>query len=137
MMEERLSAISGAIQQSQQHIADQVREIEEARRTALGYAEVMFEKLLNQIADFEKTLSYDEETGCYLASFGKEISIRIEAVGYDNPYFIVFHGYTLGGNERVQLVQHVSQINVLLVAVEKPKDRDKPRRLGFKSTQTE
>lgn len=104
--------------------------MEDARRTALGYAEVMHRKLMAQIADFEKGLTDQEEVGGYLASFGRELLIHIQQVGYRNPYLIVFHGKLQNTDHKVQLVQHTAQLNVMFVAV--PKEGPAaPRRIGF------
>jgi hypothetical protein len=49
-------------------------------------------------------------------------------MGYFGPDMIVFYGRNEKG-EPVQLVQHTSQLSVLLVAVRK--QADLPRRIGF------
>jgi hypothetical protein len=73
----------------------------------------MYDRLMTQIADFEKDLNNDEELGAYLASFGREILVRISGIVYYNPYPIIFYGEELNNCTPVQLVQHVSQISVL------------------------
>jgi Family of unknown function (DUF6173) len=97
----------------------------------LGLASVMYDRLMKQISTFEKGLLDDEELGGYLASFGREIHIRIDKVGFHNPYFITFDGRLLSTGDRVRLVQHVTQINVILTAVQKLDGRGKPHRIGF------
>ena len=118
-------------------VVDQTIQLEESRRRIqsvnLGQADVMYDRLMQQIADFENDLEPDEEIGGYLASFGRETLIAIESVGYHNPYFIVFHGKDVKDGKQVQLVQHVTQINVLFKAVPKPKDRKEANRIGFKT----
>jgi len=69
--------------------------------------------------------------GGYLASFGREILIRIEEVGFHNPYFITFDGRLLSTGDRVRLVQHVTQLNVIFTAVQKAEGRRNPHRIGF------
>ena len=54
--------------------------------------------------------------------------LRIENVGYWNPDLIKFTGLT-GEGHRYELIQHVSQVNLLLVAL--PKTQAEPRRIGF------
>jgi hypothetical protein len=103
----------------------------ESRQTDLGFANIMHDRLMIQIVDFEKGLSSDEELGGYLASFGRELLVRISDIGFHNPYFIVFYGQELNSGMRVQLVQHVSQINVLFTAVPKQAEHKEPRRIGF------
>lgn len=98
----------------------------------LGYAHIMFDRLMRQIQQFEATLQPNEETAAYLASFGTQVLIAIDNVGYHNPYFITFDGVNVDTRQRVRLVQHVSQINVLFAAVSIPKEENrKARRIGF------
>jgi hypothetical protein len=104
---------------------------EKNRQANLGFASVVHDRLMIQIADFEKDLNSDEELGGYFASFERKLLVRISDIGYHNPYFIVFHGEELGSGRRVQLVQHVSPISVLLRAVPKLAEHKQPKRLGF------
>jgi Family of unknown function (DUF6173) len=110
--------------------------ISEARReketTDLGYAHVIYERLREQIREFEKTLKDDEEIAAYLASFGQNILIQIEDVGYHNPFLIVFHGFDLNNGQRVQLIQHTTQLNVLFTSYKLSPEENRPaRRIGF------
>jgi hypothetical protein len=96
-----------------------------------GFASVLYERLMVQVTEFEKTLDPNHEVGAYLASFGTQVTIQIHHIGYHNPYFVIFSGTKLDDGSDVRLVQHVSQINVLLVALKKA-DPEKPaRRIGF------
>ncbi len=103
----------------------------EQKAAEFGFADVMYERLRNQVAEFEEDLEKDEEIGAYLASFGKEIFVCIEDIGFENPYFIIFYGKV--GDSKVQLIQHVTQLNVLFKAV-KIKGRE-ARRIGFTSSE--
>jgi len=104
---------------------------ERARETNLGFASVLYDRLMDQIRSFEEDLGPDEELGGYLASFGREVLIRIEHIGYHNPYFVTFEGTILQSGARVRLVQHTSQLGVLLTAVPKAPEHPTPRRIGF------
>ncbi len=95
-----------------------------------GFADVMYDRLIQQIAEFEKDLDTEHEIGAMLASFGREVVIHIESIGYHNPYFIVFYGSNSVDGAKVKLVQHVSQINVLFVSVKVNENRP-ARRIGF------
>lgn len=108
----------------------------EARReremTDRGYAHVLYERLMKQIYDFEQTLNKDEEIAAQLASFGQNILIQINEVGYHNPFFIVFHGFNINNGNRVQLVQHTTQLNVLFTSIKLNPEEGRPaRRIGF------
>ena len=78
-------------------------------------------------------LAYSEaaaysEIGARLVTFGNQEVIHIEDVGYWGPDLLIFYGTNSEGKPQ-QLLQHQSQVNVLLVAV--PKEGPKPRRIGF------
>lgn len=108
------------------------REKREREVVDLGYAHIMFERLMHQIRQFEATLKPDEETAAYLACFGTQVLVTIENVGYHNPYFITLNGVNIDTGHRVRLVQHVSQINILFAAVPIPKEEERKRRpIGF------
>ena len=79
--------------------------VERSNRTELGYASILYERLMKQIAEFEQGLTKDEEIGGYLASFGQKMLIRIQKVEYNDPYLVVYDGMTLEGEpRRIQLI---------------------------------
>ena len=88
----------------------------------------MFERLATYIKQFESTLDDEHEIGARLVSFGHNLTFHIEDMGYYGPDMIVFYGKNDNG-EPVQLIQHTSQLSVLLVAVRKQSQQ--PRRIGF------
>jgi hypothetical protein len=97
-----------------------------------GYAHVLYERLVKQINDFEAKLNPDEEIAAYLSSFGQTMLIKIENLGYHNPFFIVFYGSILDDGRQVQLVQHTTQLNVLFTAIKLSPEENRPaRRIGF------
>ena len=64
-------------------------------------------------------------------AFGDDTLFHIADVGYWNPDIITFDGFDKSGN-RMKLIQHVSQLNVLLLAVRKTTPpAEPPRRIGF------
>ncbi len=80
------------------------------------------------IEAFENGLDDEHEIGIRLASFGGVVVFHAEKIGFFKPNVITFYGITDEG-EKVQLIQHVSQLNFLLKAVKKLED--KPCRIGF------
>jgi hypothetical protein len=91
-------------------------------------AKWMFERLATYIKQFETTLDDEHEIGARLVSFGHNLTFHIEDMGYYGPDMIVFYGKNDKG-EPVQLIQHTSQLSVLLVAVRKQSEQ--ARRIGF------
>lgn len=92
-------------------------------------ADAFYDRLTSYIIDFEKELKPEEEVGARLVSFGETIIIHIDNLGYWNPSLICFYGRDNNDRE-VQLIQHVSQISVLLMKV--PRTNPERERIGFK-----
>lgn len=99
-----------------------------APKTAL-FADTMYDRIVSAIKDFEAGLAVDEEIGAQLANFGNNITVAIEDIGYHNPFLILIHGVTSNGH-RCTLLQHMSQANILLVALKAREGHG--RRIGFK-----
>ena len=57
--------------------------------------------------------------------------IRIEGLGYFDPDILTFYKSTEDGS-KTQLVQHVSQLNVMLRAMPTQTQVIEPNRIGFK-----
>ena len=60
--------------------------------------------------------------------------LRIEGMGYYDPDIVTFYGSDPAGG-RTQLVQHVSQLNVMPRAVPKDVEQAEPNRIGFRLAQ--
>lgn len=96
------------------------------------YADYQYEKLIEEIKAFESRLDDDHEVALKLASFGENITISVTHIGYYNPSLIIFDGLVKGNP--ATLVQHVSQLSFLMIAVKKA-DPDRPvRRIGFNAS---
>lgn len=92
-------------------------------------AEWAYERIILYIQNFEEQLDSDHEVGMGFAG-GDVGSIRIEGVGFFAPDLITFYGSD-GAGAKTQLVQHVSQLNVMLKAARKPNENAAPNRIGF------
>ncbi|WP_372603457.1 DUF6173 family protein [Actibacterium sp.] len=93
-------------------------------------AEWAYERLILYIRNFEELLDSEHEVAMGFA--GGDVGIlRIEGVGYFDPDIITFYGSDDDG-ARTQLIQHVSQLNVLLQAMPKAQDAPEARRIGFR-----
>ena len=81
------------------------------------------------IQNFEKQLDNEHEVAMGFA--GNETGVlRIEGLGFFDPDMVTFYGTDARGG-KMQLVQHVSQLNVALRALPIPRDNIEPRRIGF------
>ena len=85
---------------------------------------------MERIKEFEGTLD-DHEVAVRLASFGQSITMSVTDIGYSNPSTLCF--LRLIGDQRATLIQHMSQLNFLLLAVRKADPEKPPRRIGFES----
>jgi len=86
--------------------------------------------LLSQIRRFDSELDTDHEVGMKLVSFGQSITFHVDSIGFYNPSLVVFVGLTEDSN-RVELIQHTSQINFLLLALPKLQPDQPKRSIGF------
>lgn len=85
------------------------------------------------IKKFEETLDNDHEVGMGFAG-GDACVIKIEGLGYFDPDIVTYFG-TNGAGAKTQLIQHVSQLNVMLTASPKQIDQAEPTRIGFRLAQ--
>ena len=93
-------------------------------------AQWAYERLILYIQNFEKQLDSEHEVAMGFA--GGEIGVlRIEGMGYFDPDIITFYGTDQAG-ARTQLVQHVSQLNVMLRALPNRSQTAEPTRIGFR-----
>lgn len=90
-------------------------------------AQWAYERLILYIQKFEEGLDKDQEVGMGFAGSDAG-ALHIQGMGFFAPDLVTFYGADQGG-AKTQLVQHVSQLNVMLKAV--PKLDDQPRRIGF------
>ncbi|MEM0944959.1 MAG: DUF6173 family protein, partial [Pseudomonadota bacterium] len=94
-------------------------------------AEWAYQRLALYVQKFEEMLDKDHEVGMGFA--GSEAgTLNIQGMGYYAPDLITFYGTGPDG-AKTQLVQHISQLNVMLKAA--PKRQEEPNRIGFRLKQ--
>ncbi|MDA7428262.1 DUF6173 family protein [Primorskyibacter aestuariivivens] len=96
-------------------------------------AEWAYERLILYIRDFEAGLDNEHEVAMGFTGTDAGI-LRIEGMGFFDPDIVTFYGTDPDGI-RTQLIQHVSQLNVLLRALPKLVEEAAPRRIGFRLVQ--
>lgn len=89
----------------------------------------VFESLVRYIQEFEAALDETQVVGARLVSFGREITFHVKQISYSKPFMIVFDG-ELDNGSKVRLLQHVSQLSVLLMALDITKEEQK-QPIGF------
>ena len=89
----------------------------------------VFENIKESVNSFQAKLNDEYEVGMQLASFNQSMLLYVTHIDYSEPTLMNFYGFVDGN--KAHLVQHVNQLNFLLVAVPKL-ERNKPaRRIGF------
>ena len=96
-------------------------------------AEWAYERLILYIRNFESQLDATQEVAMGFTG-GQAGVLQIEGVGFFDPDLVTFYGRDEEGM-KTQLIQHVSQLNVMLRAVPKMAPEEPPRRIGFRLMQ--
>jgi len=108
-----------------------MREIAEA-----NLASEFYSYLAQRIRNFDASLDQEHEVGVRLVNFCQTLVFHLAGMGYSNPSLITFNGVTDNG-EPVELIQHVSQLSVLLMKLPR-REPEKPKQpIGFKLSETD
>ena len=93
-------------------------------------AQWAYERTVLYLKNFEEQLDNEHEVAMGFAG-GNAGVLRIEGMGYFDPDIVTFYGSDSDG-ARTQLVQHVSQLSVILRALPKAAPDKAPNRIGFR-----
>ncbi len=93
-------------------------------------AEWMYDRLILYIRNFEQQLDASHEIAMGFAG-GEAGVLRIEGLGFFDPDVITFYGRDEDG-AKTQLIQHVTQVSVILRALRKVQPDAPARRIGFR-----
>ena len=93
-------------------------------------AEWAYERIILFIQNFEQQLDGEHEVAMGFTG-GDAGVLRIEGMGFFAPDILTFYGSDESG-ANTQLVQHVSQLNVMLRALPKEPEQAEARRIGFR-----
>ncbi|MEI4196175.1 DUF6173 family protein [Roseovarius sp. E0-M6] len=93
-------------------------------------AQWAYERLILYIQNFEKTLDNEHEVAMGFAGDTTGV-IRIEGMGFFDPDIVTFYGSDPAGS-KTQLVQHVTQLSVMLRTLPKKVKQAEPERIGFR-----
>jgi len=97
-------------------------------------AEWAYERLILYLKNFEEQLDKNHEVAIGFTGSTAGI-LRIEGVGFFDPDILTFYGSD-GDGTKMQLIQHVTQLNVVLRAISKATPAEEPaRRIGFQLAQ--
>ena len=97
-------------------------------------AEWAYERLILYLKNFEEQLDKNHEVAMGFTGSTAGV-LRIEGVGFFAPDILTFYGSDDDGL-KMQLIQHVTQLNVVLRAISKATSAEEPaRRIGFRLAQ--
>lgn len=82
-------------------------------------ADQFHRRLAEMIGDFDASLDQDHEVGVRLTGVGQAVAFRLAGLGFYNPSLVTFSGHTEDGSP-VHLIQHVSQISIVLTKLKRP-----------------
>ncbi|MBC9246960.1 hypothetical protein H4P12_09575 [Paracoccus sp. 11-3] len=102
----------------------------EAEQAAMLHAaEEVFNHILGRVKQFQAEMPDEHELGLQLPDLGGGHALHVRGMGFKNPNIIEFYGM-LDGERQVAIIQHISQLNFMMIAVPPPADQ-KPYRIGF------
>lgn len=111
----------------QQPLPDGLKKKKQSEKSPAEWA---YERIILFIQNFEKQMDNEHEVA--MGFTGGDVGVlRIEGMGFFAPDILTFYGSDESGSN-TQLVQHVSQLNVMLRALPKVKERTEARRIGFR-----
>lgn len=112
--------------------ANKNRQLEvDASKIQIGStAEQVAMHLYNEIQRYQQNLSDTEDVAMMLTQFNESIQIFVKGIGYSGYNLVCFHGEDKDGKP-LELIQHVQQLNFLLMVVPKPKPETPKRQIGF------
>ncbi|PHQ99187.1 MAG: hypothetical protein COB39_05135 [Marinosulfonomonas sp.] len=93
-------------------------------------AEWAYERLVIYIQNFEEQLDNEHEIAVGFVG-GDAGVLRIEGLGFFDPDIVTFYG-TDGDGTKTQLIQHVTQLSVMLRAIPKESEAIDAKRIGFR-----
>lgn len=92
-------------------------------------AKSVFARITKLISDFEKDLPKDKQAGISVPALNN-VSVFLDSISYWNPDIIVFYGHLLDGSS-TQLIQHISQLNIVLFTMPREEKTLSRRTIGF------
>lgn len=113
-----------------QPVPESISKVPADQKTPAHWA---YERLIMYIKNFEEQLDNEHEIAMGFVGDGAGV-LRIEGLGYYDPDIITFYG-TDGNGSKTQLIQHVSQLSVMLRALPKLTTAEAPNRIGFRLAQ--
>ena len=117
-------------QQLQQNQVNRQIEINASKMQFDSRAEQVAYYLYEEIRDYQNNLPDTEDVAMSIVQFNQSITIFVKEIGYIGYNLVCFHGEDTSGKP-LELIQHVQQLNFLLMVVPKPEIEAPNRQIGF------
>lgn len=99
-------------------------------RRKWNIAEIVAHNLYNEILNYQVNLPEVDDVAISVVQFNQSFTLYVDAIGYIGYNLITFSGKDTNGKP-VKLIQHVQQLNFLLVVVPKAVPDIPKRTIGF------
>mgnify|MGYP001165821053 FL=1 len=116
--------------QMQQNQANRQIEINASKMQFDSRAEQVAYYLYEEIRDYQNNLPDTGDVAMSIVQFNQSITILVKEIGYIGYNLVCFHGEDTSGKP-LELIQHVQQLNFLLMVVPKPEIEAPNRQIGF------
>lgn len=93
-------------------------------------AQIVAENLYQEILNYQANLSNIEDVAMSIVKFNESSTLLVDSIGYIGYNLVRFGGKDSSGKP-LELIQHVSQLNFLLMVVPKPEPEVPKRKIGF------
>lgn len=93
-------------------------------------AQIVAESIHQEILNYQNNLPDTEDVAMSIVQFNESITIFVDSIGYIGYNLIRFGGKDNLGKP-MELIQHVSQLNFLLMVVPKLEQETPKRKIGF------
>lgn len=95
-------------------------------------ASIVAENLYQEVINYQSNLTDGEDVAMSIVQFGQSTTILVDSIGYIGYNLVRFGGKDSSGKP-LELIQHVSQLNFLLMVVPKEEPVKEKRQIGFVS----
>lgn len=119
--------------QMQKNYNDRQIEINTSKMQFDSRAEQVAFYLYEEIRNYQNKLPDTEDVAMSIVQFNQSITILVKEIGYIGYNLVCFHGEDTSGKP-LKLIQHVQQLNFLLMVVPKPEIEVPKRKIGFASS---
>ena len=93
-------------------------------------AQIVSQNLYQEILNYQSNLPSTEDVAMSIVKFNESITLLVYSIGYIGYNLVRFGGKDSSGKP-LELIQHVSQLNFLLMVVPKPESEVPKRKIGF------